>query len=552
METVKNIFLKRPLWVVFFMAVTTAFLAWIFYGQKANFNWDEALHMHSIYSLQLDIKSGSWARFWQNTLGQDYYPFLQSWIMSIPVLLFGFSLEKMRIYSLFWYVFFGFLIFINTRKAGEELKLQKNQAVGAGYLSLAFFFLSPLFLHFASLSMKEMMGAALILLFLTTYFQGRQKKSALLYLFISLELFLLLMFKYNYGVFVAGVIAVEGLFSFIFIKKREKTILSHLLIFLPFILLTLVWLYYPVNGLEEPKPQRFIKVISNKVPFNEGMTDRLGSLLFYPRAILYMYAFSPLVGAFFLGILILSLRWWKNLRVRVLLVGIWANLISAGMAIWNMQERYIFIILPFIFILAGINGIFIFNFLKKQIGGKLYLRIATVVFLLPVVFILLKDLIDLPNYVYTVASYTTKSAVYNQPDYLDQYFKYDRTKWPKMLPAQPFEKPSEVIDWVVANVDLSKPYQVMGQSTELAPDYVYLFLTLAKEKGNFKRGERFSFYQVFIEILPYSRFNTWDYQRINSYMEYYIYQVKADPGLIKVREKLFTELGVKVSIYGRE
>jgi len=552
METVKNIFFRRTLWVVFFMTVTTAFLAWIFYGQKANFNWDEALHVRAIYIMHRDIEKQDWPIFWSHTLIQDYYPFLQSWIMAVPSVLFGFSILNIRIYSLFWYLLTGFLVFINARKLGEEIGIPKIQAVLAGYLSLFFFIFSPLFLYFASLGMMEMMGTSLILLILTVYFWVRKVNRPVSYLIISLGLFLLLVFKYNYGVFLGAIIALEGFFSFVFIKKRDKTILSHLLIFLPFILLTLAWLYYPVNGAEEPKPQRFLKVITNRRPFTEGMADRLTYLLFYPRAIIYVYSASPPIGAFFLLSLIISLRWWKKLRARVMLFTVWANLISATIATWNMQERYIFIILPLAFILSGVNGIFIYNFLKKQLGRKLYLRISGAILLLPLAVILGKDFLKLPNYVYSVASYTTKSAVYNQPDYTDQYFKYDLSKWPKILPKPPFEKPADVVDWVIANVDLSKPVELVGWSTELAPDYFNLNFDIARETGKYQKSDLYSHYYVTIEVLSGSRFNTWDYVSHNAYLEYYINQVKADPSLFKVREKLFTELGVKASIYGRE
>ena len=536
----------RVILPVLISSLVVAFFVWLLYIRLNNLNWDEAFHLYWTYQIYDSLKMGDFANFWNVTLQETFYPPFQSWVLSIPALMFGFSIVKVRIYWLFWLVLSSILIFIVTKKISRSLVMSDNESTISGYGAVFFLLTSPMVLFMSSMAMKEMMGMGIFLIIILTYFIARERRNPLLFLLVSLELFIAIMAKYNYGVLLTMILGLETAVTFIFCKKRLETILTGVLMFLPFLLLTLGWIFWPENKLE-----RFLGVLQNSNPVSAGMSDTIGYLLFYPRAIIYMYSFTPLIGIFLLLSIFLSFLYIKNFRVRVLLIGVIINITLATYSLWNEQERYIFPVIQFLFILGGITlGLILFR-VRKISGEKSYKLVQLGLFFLFLV-IFAKDIISLPSYVYSVGAYTARSPVFNQTDYKDLFYEYNVSKWPKKLPEGEFSKPSEVLKWVTSNVDLSKPVQVVGQAAELAPDYFNLEFSIHKRSGEYPKIEGYSYFFVTLEILPNSKFYGWDYKKFNSYVETYIKQVQEDKSLTLLKEKMFDELGVRVKIYGKK
>lgn len=227
--------------VILIPVVVSLFIA-ITYIPKANVGWDEATHIWWAYQVYESLLSRNFSSFWQVTTSQVYYPPLQSWLYGLPLLLSGFSIEKVRTLGLLWFILAGFLIFVLGAQLGDKRK------TSVGSLSLFFFLSSPMMLLFSSFVMKEMIGMVFSLLLTLTYFWARSKRTPFPYVLVALTLFILTMIKYNFGFLMAMVVFLETAAVIIFSKKREAIFISHLFIFVPFSLLLGFWLFFPYNN----------------------------------------------------------------------------------------------------------------------------------------------------------------------------------------------------------------------------------------------------------------------------------------------------------------
>lgn len=528
--------------VVVLISIMVAFFVAKTYIPKANVGWDEASQIHVAYRIYDSARAKSVLTFLKVTASQVYYPPLQSLFYGISSLPFGFSIEKARAVGLFWFILGGFLMFL----LGKELTDKRKTLMGI--LGLFFFLSSPMMLLFSSLVLKEIMGVALSLLVVLLYLRARKGETLFPYILVSLLLFTLSMTKYNYSFLIAMVVFLEAGVSFLFSKSRRKIILSHLVIFAPFLLLLGFWLFFPYNKLSS-----YISIVTSPVGFQtKGMTDFWGILLFYPRAIALMYSPSVILGFFLLLSLVISLRYFNDFRIRVLWLLLAINFTLVIIYNGNMQERYIFTSMPFLFLI----GAFILTkllvksltFSKKPLISGLILGI----WLLAGGKILV-DMAHLPNFVYAVGARTLRYPVFNQTDYQDKdiWFNYNPSSWPKNLPFGAFEKPNDVLDFVASSVDLTKPVEVMGYTNEFSPPYFDLIFALHKQKREFVSLPYASFV-VTLEVSPTSRFYTRDYQLMNAWQLEKIREIEKDPSLVMINKKKFESLDVEVTIYGRK
>lgn len=529
--------------VILVSAALALFLAKT-YIPKASVGWDEANHIWVSYRLSESLQEKNLLSFLKITFNQPHYPPLQSWFLGMPLALFGFSIEKARLWGLFWFVLGGLLIFV----LGERLGGDKGKLTGV--ISLFFFLSSPIVLFFSSLAMKEMMGAALSLLVVLSYFHARKVNTPFSYLLVGLMLFVLTMTKYNYGFLMMIVIFLEMIISFFLAKKRQMVALSHLPLFVSFFILFGFWLLVPYNRIPLFL-ETFAGNFSDRFIYTQGLADFWGYFLFYPRAIVLMYSSSILVGIFLLISFVWAIRYFRDFRIRFLWLAVAVNLLLGNIYTQNMQERYIFTSVSFLFVLGGFVGS---NFLAKLLAfpKRSWVWGAVLGFWLLVSGKILFDLGHLPSFVYSVGAYTLKSPVFNQTDFQDKnlWFNYDLSSWPKTLATGSYEKPKDVLEFVASSVDLAKPVEVVGFANEFSPPLFDLIFALHKQKREFV-SLPYSSFMVTLEIFPTSRFYTRDYQLMNSWQIEKIKAIKVDPSLTLVKRKEFKELGVEVTIWGR-
>lgn len=566
--------------VAFFIVLITSIMVAFFvartYIPKANLTWDEANHVYWTYKIYESLKSSNFPSFWEATVDQVHYPFLQSWIFGPILLFFGFSIEKVRNLGLFWFIVASLLLFILGKKLGGK----RGDLVGL-ITSLLFIF-SPMMIFYSSLFMREAMGVALSLTIILAFWEAESQKKPVYYLITGLLILGLTMTKYNYGIFLAGVLILGRVLSFVWpkeggenlsrtsrlgrirslarrVRERGFEISSSLLIFLPPLLGTLFWIFLPNNKFAN-KPLFIWQILLDpKTSSQIGLEiDNFWSALtYYPKAILIMYSPSVVIGFFLLMGLILAIFFLRDWRIRVLWLAVTINLILGIRHFPNMQGRYIVIIMPFLFLMAAFIGV--------KMGEELWIFVRRKALFLGMVLGLgvimggkvVVDLWRLPSFVYALGAFAA-GPIFNQADYRDTVdfekgiFDFNASHWPSRPPSGDFEKPSEVVEFVASNLDYSKPLEVIvGLANEFPPGAFNLAMAQKKQEGKWQ-SLPYSSLVVTIEIFPTSRYFTNDYKLHNSWQIAAMRQMESDPTLTLVARKKFKELDVEATIYGRK
>jgi len=540
----------KCLLIVFISSLLVSIFISFAYIPKANLTWDEAESVYWTYRIFDSLKKGDANLFWQATADQIHYPFFQSWVFGPLLLLANYSLEKLRIAFLILYILSSVLIYL----IGKSLIKKNSELVG---ITASFLFItSPVVIFYSGLFMKEMMGVFLTLLVVFLFFTAKKYKKNILFLLTGILLLLLSLTKYNYGMLIAGILVIEGGIEFILSNDRRKTFFSFLLIFLPFIIGILFWVFSPNSKITD-KPQFIIKILTDPAPPREkGSEDLARSLIYYPWSILETYSFSIIIGVFLLISYAFSLFYLKDFRIRLFFMGISINILLGISHFPNMQVRYIITAIPFLFILSGFLFSFIWDkyLLIKKRGFKFGIILG--VFIILAVRIVW-DFVSLPNFIYPFGAFSA-GPIFNHTDYKDMndfdrgIFILDKSSWPKKVPSGKIEKPSLVVDFVSSNLDFGKPLEVIyGFANEFSPGAFNLAFEIKKNEGKWK-SLSYSSFVVTIEIFTDSKFFTNDYTFHNVWQTGEIRKVEKDPNLFLVAGKKFNELKVEAKVYGRK
>ena len=507
------------------------------YILMANVLWDEASFLLWGERIYESLRHGNSMDLIRLTREQFYYPPLQSWILAVPLYLVGYSVFNARLVSLFFYILGSLLSFFIARN------LEKKRNNLTGLFASMFFISSPMMIFFSTLAMKEMMGAVFSCFCIYLYFKIREENNILFSFSVSIILILLFFIKYNFGVIMAFILIIETLISFFSLKNKFILLRNQIIIFTPFLIIIGYWIFYPDNKLAS-----FISILKNPWSVTLGMGKLIDYLLYYPRSIFYMYSFSNVLGAHFLASLILVLLWWKNYKVRVLWLYVSVNIFLGTVHFQNMQERFIFLAIPFLFIISAflLEKIFYMVFHFRSSAFIFGAGLGLIILFFGKVFL---DLPKIPGFVYSMGSYTMRSPVFNEKGYKNKLFNYDLKTWEYKTPAGNFEKPIDVVDFVSSKIDLSKPIRVIGGFNELAPDYFEMYFNLRRPEGGINKLSYSSFI-VTLEVLPTSSFYTMDYQKQNLWQIGEIRKIEADLSLRLIAKKDFTKMGVVVKVFG--
>lgn len=497
----------------------------------ANLSWDESVFLNRSYRTYLALKESDLNKLVSFTSSQFDYPPMQSLFTGTVLVPFGYSVEKARVVNLFWFIFSAYLVFLLGKKIGGKRKIV------VGLISFFLFIFSPMTLLFSVIAVKEMMGTTFSLLAVFYYIKAREAQSPNFYAACGLILLILTMTKYNYGGLIFIAIFFEFLFEFISNKDNRREIFSsHILLFEILLVPLILWIFLPTNKLSY-----YWQILSN--PFYLAATsNNLNYLLFYPRAILFLYSQSMSIGILILFSVTYSSLKLKIFPIRILWLCFIINFVLGEIHVNNLQERFIFTTVPFAYIVT--SYIFLSFLLPKLTRFK-------IIFLISVIsLVVLINLVNLERSVVSVASYTLKSPIFNQPDYKDLYFDYDKREWGKLLPTPQNQKIHDVIEYLARSIDLSKKIEIVGYSNELPPESFALYFDLKKSRGDYPRLSHLS-YLVTLEIFPGSRFFTKDYSYVNAWAIPRIREVQKDKSLTLLSRKKFEELGIEVTIYDK-
>ncbi len=499
--------------------------------------WDEAGFLFSAYEIYSALRLGDIPRVLELSSRLFQWPPLQSLVVGACSLPFGFTIESARTISLLWFVLAGII----TYALGAMVDKQYGTRVGI--IAVVLFLTSPMMLYFGSVMYKEMMGAFFTLMTIAQYIRASGRSRPIGYLAVSLFLILLFFTKYQYVVIVAGAFFAECIIRLIIDKNKGNTLLHHLLIALPLLVIMELWIFYPTD-----RSALFVEVVANRsFHYTTGSTTPVGFALFFPRAIYFMYSASPIVGAALLLSLVLSMRFLKHKPIRILWLIIVVNIVLATIHTENIQTRYIATTMPFLFIVCGYTVIRIARFLKTYRRNKPVAAAFFVIGMAALVTIA-RDLLRFPYTIYAVASMSGTSMAFNQLDYKDKWYNYDVRTWPRNPPWSAAETPNDVVRFVTDAIDVTKPVSIVGASSNFSPQYFYLSFALERDRGAVRALPHPS-YVVTLEILPHSRFNTQDHRIVTASSLAFVREKEHDPALVVYQEKLFKELGIIVKIF---
>lgn len=515
--------------LVLFLSTVIALVINQLFVPRALVLWDESVYLMWTYHLYEALGSADAQAIWQTTLHQYLYPPLQSWVLSIPLLFVGFSIESARTVGLFWFILGTVLTYLLGSHMG------KIPRTTIGLVAALLFMSSPMIIFFSSLALKEVAGASLTILVILSYIRARTSNRVTSYITSGMCLFILFMTKYNFAAIPAIAILIEYIVESFRHKKDVKTMaIRHIAFASPF-LIGIVW-WVTLQG-------KRILEYGQWVRYTEGLSDVWGYVLYYPRTIIFMYSASEFIGIFLLAAYILALCNLSDFRIRILWLTITVNLLYVGLYLtfWinNVQDRYIFTVVPLWFVLGATIAIDFYKRLMKP------LRISILVIF---VCIFAFDALSLPKNIYALGAYTLKSPIFNQLDYKDQWFNYDKKSWPHKLAESHDEHPRDVVEFVASSIDLTKPIRIVGTANELAPDYFALTFADYKKRGAFPK-ELYASYVITIEVLPISRLYNHDFLLMNAWKINEIRDVEQNQLLQLKTKKQFQELGVEVGIY---
>ncbi|GEM_PF-2866199 len=554
----------KPLFLVTCLSLLVSFFIAYTYIPKAIVVWDEGTHMNVAFTMFEELRHGEFLSYVRTVLDQTGYPPFMPMVTSSIFLLSGFSIETARRVNLMWFVLSAiFLYLIGIRVGFGKDKNRSGEHIG--YTSVFLFLTSPLLIFLHSVYMRESASITMSLLTVLIYFVARDKDTWYYYIATGLVFFALLMTKYSLGIIIALGLTTEAIIyfcittlanlrlqkkthhsifhSFLYLSKEKKHIVHiHLLIFGTSALLFALWMIYPAD-----KIPGFIRTTTDPIQYSTKAANVWGYLLYYPMAIILTYSASSVVGIFLLLFYAASLGFLRDYRIRTCWLIVTINYVLATIHYNNVQERYIATSVPFLFLLSGYSLIY---FIKKILrrNKKILIFYALISSLLGLKIIV--DLLALPNYIYAVALHTFRTPIFNQIVYEETLFVYDRNRWYKPFPQAGAQKPQDVVDFIIQSVDLSKPVWIDGYANELSPGYFTMMFSLAREKNAYPKSP-YGSQVVTIEVLPESKFYTYDYTFQNLWQIPNIRAREKDQSLTKIHEKIFDQLGIRVVIYGK-
>jgi len=534
---------RVDLWFIAVLALSliVAFCIAIFYVPRANVTWDEAHYLVYAYNIAHAVRTANPGQFWAATREQFIFPPFHSWVLGIPLAYIGFSVQKARIIGLSFIVLSAVGLYI----LGKLTDQRRGHIVGC--IAGAIFLTSPLMLLYGSLALKELLGVTVSIYTVILYDIARKKQLWYWDLLVALALWVGLITKYNFGLLVAAGIGLEGLVAVLTVKHKRAVILHHLVMALPPIVCLIWWIYLPVHSLEP-----FIANLKNSYLDYTSQFAKPGSLnqlLFYPRAILYGYSVSVWVGAMLLASIVGVIPYLKNRIVRISWMIFLLNLIYGTIHANALLERYILTTIPFLYIVGAYMVVKVAGWILVYRKSTVLLYVGTGVGILASIFIFL-DILKLKTYVYAVGTYVSHDVLFNQRDYQDLWFDYDRTKWTANVPTVPFEKPEDVITYILSITGPYVPLWVIGHASSFSPWYVELLQDMEKEHGVPSARDNLS-YLALVKILPSSRFYTRDYQIYNATHPGDVPLALPDSTYTLVAQKHFAELNIDVEVYSK-
>jgi hypothetical protein len=353
--------------IAFLLIGGLVFVARIWSGDA--FNKEEAQHAIYGFWISKDIKSLDFSSFWNDTQRQIYWPFLHSWLLSVFFILFGANYISARLLSLILLLAIVLLMYLLSSQ------LSDRSGWKIGVLSVLLALSSPIMIQYATTNTLETLGALIFLASFYLYNICEEQKTALYYVFLAVLVGLSLYTNYLYAYFIipAFIVVALGklgpiLFEVVSLsRKGEKAALPFMwwayrkLIFLT-VLFVIVASWFLTSAFSR-KIMLFMQAIF-RYSGGEAPTSIAQAILYYPRAIIDSYTFSPWLGFLTLITLFLPIIAFHDeyRPINKLFTFIWTVLVLAILTVPAKAPQLIFVIAPFLLLVFSVS---VFYFMEK-------------------------------------------------------------------------------------------------------------------------------------------------------------------------------------------
>jgi hypothetical protein len=519
--------IDKSLLFVVFLGIAASYFCYRFIIPYANVVWDEGLAQSWVFVVYDALRNLNLSGIRYAFYSQVVYPPFFSFFYAIPALVFSeFSIQNARIANLVWFVGSGVMVYLLGKISDKKF----GRTVGA--IAASLLLSAPLFLVHASIGLREIVAVFWSLC--TVYFYIRSKASTGYSIATSVSIIALLGIKYQYAVFLLIPIAIEGLIELLMKKNSKEVFIRHILIALPVLLIASIWIFSitgQVNVISD--------IFFNRFDYTGGRSVWMYIALI-PNTLVYMYSASPVIGVVLVFSLVFALSLLRIRTIRIFWIAVMVNITLVLSHTNNIQERYIMLTVPFLYLLAGYVSVLLY---KKY-------TIFFHVFLVLISFFVVRDFTQLPRTVYATGSISMKSPLFNQLDYKDMWFNFDRRTWSNRMPWESKESPADALMFLMDNLDLSKDCNVYGRPSELSPDLGNITSILRRSKKQYPILP-YSKMVATIEVLPDSRYYTHDFKLLNAWRISEIRAIEADTSWNLHARREFKELGMIVAIYGK-
>ncbi|OGC11778.1 hypothetical protein A3K48_04720 [candidate division WOR-1 bacterium RIFOXYA12_FULL_52_29] len=339
-----------------FVFLSIIFINGILLGDA--FTKEEA--QHAIYGLWLykDITALDFGAFWYDTQRQMFWPFLHSWFLSLTFLLFGVSFASAR--------FLSFLIYILTLFFIYQASLQLSRRSGSliGLMAVGLALSSPIMISYATRSTLEGLGALIFLVAYYFYISTEDRKSPAYYVILAVLVGLSIYTNYLYAYFMIPAFLVVSfaklgpiLVDVIALnKKGERS--AYAFLWWAYRKLIFVTVLFVVAGtwfFTSAFARKFLLFLQAIFRYSggEAVPGVVPSLLYYPRTIIENFSFSPWIGLLIVAALFLPFTAFHYWKTNKLYTFIWTVLILATMTVPTKAPQFIYIIAPFLFMIAA-------------------------------------------------------------------------------------------------------------------------------------------------------------------------------------------------------
>ncbi len=305
---------------------------------RGAFGWDEAAHALKGALIADDLQQGDWLAFLYDSYRQVLWPPLHSWFLAVAFLLFGPSTVSAGAVSLVAFLLTALILYA----IALHLDTRAGPLIG---LLAAIFWLSALpLIQFATLAMLELPGLFALSIGILVHFQVNQAdQPPQRQIWLALAIAFIYFLRTHYGVLFAIVVAIEWLMAS-GLRPTRLFMQRTLYLVLPLLLVFGLWFAYP------PKLTATWTWLIN-IPDGVAEPYSAEGWLFYPRAFVRL-AVSPWLFALFLVTYLAAWRNWRDRRARLLLLLVLVQF-ALGMFHQNKQDRYLFPLLPPLYLLAA-------------------------------------------------------------------------------------------------------------------------------------------------------------------------------------------------------